>query len=113
MNASGACAGPVARGPAQAATIINRGAARIPLFNTSDGDRARADEVRQLGALLLVEERVDLAERADHRVAQLGRALHAQLGCLLRLGVVERGAADGVGEPRDRAPPIDVGLRAL
>src|SRR5581483_8317759 len=74
---------------------------------------ARADEVGQGRALLARQERVDLAQRLGHRVAQPLGALDAQRARLVGLGLVERVARHRVGEPGDGAPPVDLGLRAL
>src|SRR6266700_3914949 len=71
------------------------------------------DQVRQVIPLLLVEQRVDLAQRLGHGVAQALGAVDPQVGAVLCLGFVEGLAPDGVGERRHRAAAVDLGLGAL
>src|SRR3954466_13627262 len=80
---------------------------------TSDAEGAGADQIRQLGALLGVQDRMDLLQGLDHGVPEPLRARYAELRALVSLGAVERITGDCVRQRRDRSPPIDLALRPL
>src|SRR5262245_15462676 len=80
---------------------------------SSDLQRARADQVREPRPLIGIEQRVQIGERLEHRIAQTLGAAHPHRGCIARGLRVERRARDGVGEPGHGTPGVDLGLRAL
>ena len=80
---------------------------------SSDRDDAGPDEVREPFALLLVEQRVDLPERLEHRFTKPLGGLQPLIGSFLCPSFDERRALDGIRERRDRPSMIDVPLRSL
>src|SRR5262249_31512924 len=79
----------------------------------SDLQRARADKVREPRPLIGIEQRVQIGERLQYRVAQPLGAAHPHRGRVAGGLRVEGRARDGVGEPGHGASGIDLGLRAL
>src|SRR5262245_56827147 len=101
----------MARRPRSPATGTKpgRGAMRGVLHHQRSG----AQQVGEPRALLGVEHRVQRGQRIGDALLQALRALDPQLRRLLRLAGVERVAAGGIGEQRERTPVVHRGLRTL
>src|SRR5438132_10341836 len=84
---------------------------RMPI--RSEYHRARADEERELRALLGAEHPVQPIERAYGRLPHALRALDPRPSRLGGPGRVEAVLGEQVGERRRHAPVVDRGLRAL
>ena len=82
----------------------------VSRFVASDRQNTATDQVREPLPLFRAQERVDLLQGIDQRVANFRGALYASFAGTAGLGGIERLAGNGIGELRQGAAVVHLGL---